>query len=328
MRVSTLAGSVFGNAPQSFAVSLRPKDAHGKTQESGIKRRLWAHSTALVLSLRDGACDPFSIFSSFLLETIAWDKETTVMKPANDDYFCEPDRQRFMTTSWALVAQATSGDTLSHDALAELCRAYWYPLYMFHQRYRSGATPDRDGEDSVQSFFLWLIESNVIERADEDRGRFRTFLLSAFKQFLARQYQHNNAAKRKPDVPVVSFDQINTSRQNAFEPYHDMTPDKIFDYSWALELIEHAMNRLRSEWSNAGRLDRFEALRNQLSGNREIDGRALAEQLGITEGAVRVAVHRLRQRYAQLLRDEVRKTGISEADVDSELSYLFCVLQG
>lgn len=233
-----------------------------------------------------------------------------------------------MTTSWTLVAQATGEDRLSHDAFAELCRAYWFPLFVYHQRYQAGAKHVRDSEDVVQSFFVWLIESNVIERADEHRGRFRTFLLAAFKQFLARQHHYHNAAKRQPELPIVSFDAIHAKKQYAIEPYHDMTPERIFDYSWALELIDRAMNRLKAEWSQAGRANRFEILRCHLSGNREIDGRSLGKQLGITEGAVRVTIHRLRQRYAELLRDEVRKTGPADADVDTELSYLFRVLQG
>lgn len=249
------------------------------------------------------------------------------MDPSAKDLLCEPPRQ-FLTTSWTLISRASGVDASARDALSTLCTGYWHPLLRFYQQYRFGHPNSGDGEDLVQSFFVWLIESDLIQRADEDRGRFRTFLLAAFKQFLSRQHQYHSAAKRNPTNPLLSIHAMEFDANPAFEPFHNRTAEKAYDYSWAVELVDRAMLRLEEEWSLEGRSERFQALRGYLCGNKELRGREIAAKLGMTEGAVRVAIHRLRQRYAELLRQEVRFTTNSDAEAQAELQDLFDILSG
>ncbi len=249
------------------------------------------------------------------------------MEPLAKDSLSKQPRH-FLTTSWTLISRASGEDASSRDALAELCRGYWQPLLRFYQHYRSGNQNSGDGEDLVQSFFVWLIETDFVKRADEEKGRFRTFLLAAFKQFLSRQHQYNSAAKRNPTNPLVSMNAIYRDSNETIEPFHEMTADKTFDYSWAIELVDRAMHLLEEEWVRAGRSQRFQSLRGYLCGNKEIRGRELAVKLGMTEGAVRVAIHRLRQRYAELLRQEVRNTTYSDAEAQAELNDLLKILGG
>ena len=238
----------------------------------------------------------------------------------------EPLR-RFVTTCWTLVVQAGSKREMARPALEQLCRAYWHPLVYFLQRQPFPRDQFRDAEDAVQSFFAWLIESNAIERADATRGRFRTFLLAAFKQFLAREHEFWSAAKRCPDRPIVSFDGGEAATQFEDGPFHELTAEKLFDYAWAIELIERTMNRLHQEWSAGGRRERFETLKGHLTSGEAVKGRELARQLGMTEGAVRVALHRLKQRFGELLREEVAHTVADASEVDGELQHLLAVLR-
>ncbi|MFN7732349.1 MAG: RNA polymerase sigma factor [Pirellula sp.] len=226
-----------------------------------------------------------------------------------------------------MIAQAHQENPASHEALSQLCIAYWQPLYHFYRRYQLPSQANADGEDLVQSFFVWLIESNSIKYAEEQRGRFRTFLLACFKQFLASHQQYAKASKRRPVQPVLSLHEIAPERIVALDSYQSMTAEQAFDYAWALEIVDRAMKRLEDEWDRAGRRDRFLALRNLLAGNPEIRGRDLATSLGMTEGAVRVAIHRMRKRFAELLRYEVLQTSASPTDADEELKYLIEVLR-
>lgn len=236
--------------------------------------------------------------------------------------------RHFQTTSWTLISRAGGADASARVALTTLCTGYWQPLLRFHQQYSCGLRNSVDSEDVVQSFFVWLIESDFIKRAEEGRGRFRTFMLAAFKQFLARQHQYQSAAKRSPGNPIVSIHSIEPDTGVSMEPFHQMTAEKVFDYHWAVELVERAMHRLESEWVREGRLERFQALRGYLCGSKELRSREVATKLGMTEGAFRVAVHRLRQRYAELLRQEVRYTTQSDDEAEAELLDLFEILGG
>ena len=170
------------------------------------------------------------------------------MDPSAKNLLCEQPRH-FLTTSWTLISRATGADDSARDALATLCTGYWHPLLRFYQQYRFGHHNSGEGEDMVQSFFVWLIESEFIQRADEDRGRFRTFLLAAFKQFLSRQHQYQSAAKRSPTNPLVSIHSIEFEANTLFEPFHDRTAEKAYDLSWAIELVDRAMQRLEEEWA-------------------------------------------------------------------------------
>lgn len=231
----------------------------------------------------------------------------------------------FATTAWTTVLHAAAGGVQSQQALEELCQAYWYPLYAYLRR---RGHVHQDAEDAVQSFLAWLMESGVLGRADPNRGKFRGFLVSSMQQFLARRHQHESAAKRRPERPVLSIDAADGARRYELEPCHKVTPEKQYEQAWALSIVERAMLRLKGEWEQSGKQDRFEALKASLTGRRAESGRDLAARLGLSEGAVRVAVHRLKQRYGELLREEVGQTVESPAEIDEELKYLLGALSG
>ena len=238
-----------------------------------------------------------------------------------------PHRRGFETTSWTLVAAAGVRHPSARAALEELCRAYWQPLVQFASRSAWQAEHARDAEDVVQSYFAWLIESNVLERADENRGRFRTFLLATFQQFLLREREYCFAQKRRPESPVLSLNAPDAAESTHLEPYHEVTPERAFDRAWALELLERTLERLRESWQQAGRGDRFESLKIYLVSGRELTGKELAKQLGVSEGAARVALFRLRQQFVAILREEVAQTVANEEDIDAELAQLRLALQ-
>lgn len=246
---------------------------------------------------------------------------STVLKTFTSSDRCE---RGFVTTSWTLIANAGARDGQSRRALAELCRSYWYPLYAYARRRQSAS---EDADDVVQSFFAWLIEQNVLDRADPNRGRFRCFLIATFKQFLTREHRYQSATKRCPNCPVVSIDATDGRSRYDREPFHELTPDKQFEYSWALEVIKLAMTRLRNEFQEQGKQERFEALKEFLTGPLEVGGKEVAIRLGVSEGAVRVAVHRLKRRFAEILREEVGQTLETASEIDEELRHLVNALK-
>ncbi|MFO0875848.1 MAG: hypothetical protein U0840_00475 [Gemmataceae bacterium] len=234
----------------------------------------------------------------------------------------EPGRYAFQSTRWSVVLAAGGEGNASRLALEELFRIYWAPLYIFARR--QGAQ-SHDAEEQVQSFFSWLLEKSILGRADQARGRFRNFLLVSFKQFMARQAEYAAAAKRRPAHPVLSIDAAR-AEQFLAEPYHEQTPDKEFDYAWALALLHRANQRLRDEYHRDGKEQRYEVLKNCLTDNPRLQGREMAQLLGMTEGAVRVAIHRLKQRFGEILREEIGQTLDSSDDIDAELADLLTAL--
>ena len=231
---------------------------------------------------------------------------------------------QFRTTSWTRIVQASAGGTDARLALGELCQAYWYPLYAFVRRRGSSS---QDAEDAVQSFLAWLIESDLFLRADPQRGRFRSFLISAFQQFLNRQFQQRTAAKRQPEKPLVSIDAAEGARLYDQELAMKYTPERQFEYAWAMAVIDRTLHRLRTEHEARGKVDLFDTLKGYLTGEEVPSGLDAARVLNRSEGAVRVAVHRLKQRFAELIREEVSQTVESEADVDAELQYLLAAIK-
>ena len=229
---------------------------------------------------------------------------------------------RFHTTAWSVVLRAAPGGDAARPALADLCRAYWYPLYAFARR--RGHEP-ADAEDAVQEFFAHLVESGLLKYADPGRGRFRGFLAAAFRQHLARRHEHATAAKRLPPGGVASLDVSAGEGRYAHEPADPDTPDRLFDRAWALSVLDRAMTKLRDE---SGSAERFDAFRGLLTGQGGETTRAVGDRLGLAEGAVRVAVHRLRRRYAALLRAEVADTLDAGGDVEAELRELLAALGG
>lgn len=252
--------------------------------------------------------------------------ETSPMAFTTGESAAPPPRRSFQTTSWTVVAAASLRAPQSRAALEQLCRTYWQPLVSFLRRSTWRLDSFRDAEDAVQSFFAWLIESNALERADANRGRFRTFLLSAFQQFLSREQTFWAAQKRRPDGPIQSLAQdsarVGLRGPLDAEPYHELTPERLFDYTWAIEVLERAKTKLREEWTQAGRAERFAVLKVHFTGGQELSGKELARQLGMSEGAARVALCRLKQQFAALVREEVAQTVDSEEEIDAELAYL------
>lgn len=220
---------------------------------------------------------------------------------------------------------AAGGGVQSQQALETLCQSYWYPLYAYLRR---RGQSQQDAEDAVQAFLAWLLESRVIGRADPTRGRFRGFLIAALQQFVARHHQYESAAKRRPDLPLLSIDAADGACRYQLEPSHDVTPERQYEQAWALSIVDRAMQRLKAEWEQTGKGERFEALKSSLTGQRDESGRDTARRLGLSEGAVRVAIHRLKQRYGELLREEVGQTVDSVDEIDDELTYLLGALSG
>lgn len=234
-------------------------------------------------------------------------------------------QESFATTHWSVVLTAGRSDTLRAQAATEkLCEAYWYPLYAFVRR---SGYDSHDAKDLTQEFFARLLEGNWLAQADQHRGRFRSFLLAAMKHFLANEWNKAHAQKRGGNWPLVSLDDDVAEHRYADEPVTETAPEKLFDRRWALELLAGVLARLEEEYRHEGKGLLFAALSDSLAAQRAaLPYATLAAQLDLGEGAVRVAVHRLRQRYRQLLREEVAHTVAHPEETDEEMRYLFNVL--
>jgi RNA polymerase sigma-70 factor (ECF subfamily) len=231
----------------------------------------------------------------------------------------------FHTTSWTVILAASAEATAdSAEALASLCRTYWQPVYAFIRRY--GHTREQ-AEDLTQGFFARLLEKNYRLDADRTRGRFRSFLLTAVKHFLANEWDRSRALKRGGGQVLLSIDLIDAERWYEPAATHAATPERLFERRWALTLLEHVMRKLRADFDAVGKADHFDRLAVFL--NRESGGNryeAVAGQLGISSGALRMAVHRLRRRYRELLRMEIARTVSSADQADDEIRFLMTAL--
>lgn len=232
--------------------------------------------------------------------------------------------RQFVTTHWSVVIAAGRGDSPDGQAaLAELCRGYWYPLYAYVRRLGRGP---QDAEDLTQAFFARVLEKNFIAAADQEKGRFRTFLLVALKRFLANDWDRQHAQKRGGFATVVSIDQGLAESRFGVEPAHGETPDLLFERQWAMTLLEQVMARLQAECAATDRADRFTLLRGCLTkDDAALPYAEIGARLGMSEAAVKMAVQRLRTRYRELLREEIAKTVASPDDVAAELRHLFSV---
>jgi RNA polymerase sigma factor (sigma-70 family) len=229
----------------------------------------------------------------------------------------------FKTTRWATVRKACCDDSPSgQQALADLCRDYWYPLYAFARR--QGHSPE-DGKDLTQGFFARLLEKDYLKRAEPTRGRFRTFLLSSFKHFLINDWAKNRAEIRGGKFLFVSWDELVEERY-AREPFHELSPEKLYDQRWALTLIEKAMASLRHEYAATGDLAVIESLQGFLTEDSGGESyKAVAARLNLTEDAVKMRVHRLRQRFGMLLREQIADTVADVQEIEDEMRCLFTV---
>ena len=221
----------------------------------------------------------------------------------------------------------TAGGTPSPEsaaALERLCGAYWYPLYAFVRR--SGYAP-ADAEDLTQEFFARLLEHNWIAHADRRRGRFRSFLLMAMKRFRAKEWDKAKTIKRGGQVRLVPIQLDAAETRYGREPADTRTPEQVFEKQWALALLESVLNRLREDYERDGKGALFQMLEPCLVGSRETQPyAALGAQLGMSEGATRVAACRLRERYREYLESEIAQTVASAAEVDEERRHLLRVM--
>ena len=232
---------------------------------------------------------------------------------------------QFRTTQWSLVIAA--GDDRNprfHQALSDLCESYWYPVYAYVRR-RSG---DADSaQDLTQGFFSSLLERNTLAAADRERGRFRSFLLTALKFYLADEHDRATAKKRGAGVTAISLDLEGAEERYRLEAEPDDAPDRAYERRWALEVLELTHQRLRTEIERSAQPARALRLAGYLTGDRdEASYRVVADELGMTESAVKVAVHRLRKRYGALLREEVERTVGDPGETEGELRFLLAAL--
>jgi len=237
----------------------------------------------------------------------------------------------FATTRWSIILSASDSERneqKAREALTELCRTYWRPIFLFVSRHGYSI---QEAQDLTQDFFVMILESDWLKHADQHRGRFRSFLLKSLQNFLSHARERSGAVKRGGKVEFVSWDDwmaeapsqlsIPTERLDSFPP------ERLFDMRWAATVVEHALQRLREECEGKGRLRLFEALSGHLASERgDVSYANLASSLGIAETMVKKQLHNLRQRYRWLLRDEVAHTVNNPADVDDEIRHLCAVL--
>jgi DNA-directed RNA polymerase specialized sigma24 family protein len=233
----------------------------------------------------------------------------------------------FTTTHWSLVLGAADHSSpRSEAALERLCKLYWYPLYAYVRR--SGHTAE-DAQDLTQNFFARLLSKDYLRLADSQRGRFRTFLLTSLQRFLVNDWKKAGAQKRGGGRRAVSLDMDASEQMYQIEPPDTATPESIFEKRWALAVLETVMVHLGEEFNASGKGGQFEALKDLLWGEKTSRPYSVvAGELGMTEGALKVAVHRLRHRFRELLRAEVAQTVASAEDVDEELRHLISVISG
>ncbi len=234
-------------------------------------------------------------------------------------------RAQFQTTHWSIVLAASHRSSVSsREALSDLGRKYWYPLYAYaHRR----ADTVQLAQDLTQEFFARLLEKNDLVSADPERGRFRAFLLGSFKHFLANEWDKARAQKRGGGHRQIPWNFDTDKFSHCLEQAEEMTPDRLYERQWALTLLDQTLSRLRDEFVEEGKEAHFEQLKVFITGDRPTSTHAqVARELGMTEGAVKVAAHRLRRRYRNLLQAEVAQTVAAPEEVDDEIRSLFTIL--
>jgi RNA polymerase sigma-70 factor (ECF subfamily) len=229
---------------------------------------------------------------------------------------------RFDVLSSSVVLHARGGSADAQRALATLCDAYWYPLYAYVRRQGRGA---HDAQDLTQEFFARLIGKDWLGGVAPERGKFRAWLLASMKHFLANEWDKSRARKRGGGAAVISIDDATAETRYAREPAVHDDAELLYDRRWALTLIERAMARLREEFAAADKLPLFDAIKGTLTGDAPAYVE-IARALQSTEGAVKVAVHRLRERYREIIRVEIAETVGTPAEVEDELRHLLAVL--
>jgi RNA polymerase sigma-70 factor (ECF subfamily) len=231
--------------------------------------------------------------------------------------------ERFATTQWSLVHAARGGaETEARRALESLCEAYWFPLYAFVRR---RGHPADEAADLTQAFFADLLSRSFLDGIDSSKGRFRSFLLASLEHFLSHEREKAAALKRGGAAQIFPLDAVGAEDRYSHEPADRLTPEVLFERRWGLTVMERAMARLQSESGDDP--ERFKLLKPCLTGPDHAQYREIGEALGTTENAVKAAVHRLRQQYGRVLRQEIAQTVADPAEVDDEVRHLLAVVR-
>ena len=229
----------------------------------------------------------------------------------------------FPNTRWSVVIAARQPSPESAAALETICREYWYPLYAFVRRSGKSA---HDAQDLTQEFFRRLLEKRWLDSADRDKGRLRSFLIIALKKFMANEWDRASAQRRGGGLAHAQIDTTFAESRLAADA-NALPPDEAYDRQWALTLINLTLNRVRDEFARAGKSADYDTMKNCLLADRgAIDYPAVARQLGMNEGAARVAVHRLRKRFREIYREEIAQTLAGDADLETEMRHLAAAL--
>jgi RNA polymerase sigma factor (sigma-70 family) len=229
---------------------------------------------------------------------------------------------RFETTRWSLVLAAGQQPTpKSRAALSTLCEQYWYPLYAFLRRQGQSA---EDAQDLTQGFFTRLLEKGWLHDVRPERGRFRSFLLASLSHYASNERDRARALKRGGPKPPLSLEIETAEGLYQLEPRDDVTPERVFDRRWALTLLDRVLARLKGEFHERGKGPLFDTLKVFLDGDRSGESyKEVGAALDMSEGAVKVAVHRLRRRFRDILRDEIAQTVERDEDIEDEIKHLF-----
>jgi RNA polymerase sigma factor (sigma-70 family) len=246
-----------------------------------------------------------------------------------DDSHSEPEAHKgfFATTHWSVVMAAGQRDSpQAAEALEKLCHTYWYPLYAYVRR--RGHNPT-DAQDLTQEFFARFLARNYLAGVQQERARFRSYLLGAMNHFLSDAWDHAHRQKRAAAQENLPIDGPSGEARYAIEPADELSPDRLFDRRWALTLLDQVLGRLRVEYQTAGKALLFEKLNGFLTGETKRDRyHQTATELGVTEGNLRVAIHRLRKRYGELFLSEVAQTVSAPEEVREEMLYLLSAASG
>jgi RNA polymerase sigma-70 factor (ECF subfamily) len=232
---------------------------------------------------------------------------------------------QFRTTHWSVVLSAKNPDSPESDqAIATLCETYWYPLYAYVRR--AGHSPE-DAEDLTQGFFARFLEKRALLSVDRSKGKFRSFLLACLKHFLHNEWEKSQSLKRGGTFSLVSLNFEYGENRYRREPAHEVTPDKLFERSWAEVLLKNVLDRLRNEYAAVGKGKLFDLIHPYLEGNRDQTPYGdLAKRLGMGLSATKMAVLRLRRRYGEFLRQEIGQTVATPEEVDDEIRHLFTAI--
>ncbi len=231
----------------------------------------------------------------------------------------------FVTTQWSVVLTAQGQSPAADQALEKLCRTYWWPLYGFVRR--QGYSPE-EAQDFTQGFFGLLLERRDFDAVRKEKGRLRSYLLTALKNFIAKSHRREMAIKRGKGQPLISLDELAERERADLEPADILSADLLYERRWALTLLEQVLKRLGDEYHAAGNEALFNELKELLADEPGRSSQAeIAKKLGMTENAVKQAFHRLRQRYRILLREEIANTVAVPGDVEDELRHLIAILK-